>query len=99
MQLLINLPLLELSDDLHIFLADGVLLEIVEFGGVVGEVKQVDSALVLFVKLFYVVFEIEIEAEFRNGYLPSRTIFSVSYFFDCEAVHLLIYSCLMCIAF
>lgn len=99
MQSLIDLPLLELAYDLHILLGDRIILEVIEVGGIVGEIKQIDPALVLFVELVYILLQVEIQTAFIHGYLPYFTIFSVSYFFDCEAVHLFIYYCFMCIAF
>ncbi len=58
MQSLIDFPLLELPNDLHVLLADGVLLEVVELGGVVGEIEEVDFALVLIIELFDILFHV-----------------------------------------
>ena len=98
-QALVDLALLELAYDLHVLFADGVVLEVVELGGVVGEVEQVDTALVLLVELAYVLLQVEVHAEWLECYLPSRTMRSVSSFFDWLALHLFISSCFMCIAF
>jgi hypothetical protein len=57
-QSLIDFPLLELPNDLHVLLADGVLLEVVELGGVVGEIEEVDFALVLIIELFDILFHV-----------------------------------------
>lgn len=58
MQSLIDFPLLELPNDLHVLLADGVLLEVVELGGVVGEIEEVYFALVLIIELFDILFHV-----------------------------------------
>ncbi len=58
MQSLIDFPLLELPNDLHVLLADGVLLEVVELGGVVGEIEEVDFALVFIIELFDILFHV-----------------------------------------
>jgi hypothetical protein len=57
-QSLIDFPLLELPNDLHVLLADGVLLEVVELGGVVGEIEEVYFALVLIIELFDILFHV-----------------------------------------
>lgn len=99
-ELLVDFPLLELADDFHVLLADGVVLEVVELGGVVGEVEQVDLALVLLVELVDVGLHIEVMAALLpNEYLDYRTIFYVSSFFDCPATHFSTYYCFIFIVF
>lgn len=98
-QPLVDLPLLEFPDDLHVLLADGIFLEIVEFGSIVREVEEVDSSLVLLIEFLYVLFHVLVEPAYHRAYLASRTIFSVSSFFEFEAAHLSTSSCLICIVF
>lgn len=62
-QSLINFAFLELANHLHIFFAYGILLEIVELGGVVGEVKQIDLALMFGIELIDICLHIEVIAE------------------------------------
>lgn len=99
MQSLVNFPLLELSNDLHVFLADGAIFEVVEFCGVVAKVQQIDSSFVLLVELFYVILDIEIDSELNGNYRDYLTILSVSYFFDCQRAHLSISCCLISLVF
>lgn len=99
MQSLVDLSLLELADDLHILPAYGALLEIVELGGIVGEVQQVDLSLVFAIELIDIGLHIEVVAGSGEEYLPSRTMRSVSSFLDWPAVHLLMSYCLMFIVF
>lgn len=68
MQSLVDLPLLELPHNLHIFLADLVIFEVVELGGIVREVQQVDLSLVFLVELVDVLLDIEVIAASHNHY-------------------------------
>lgn len=99
MKLLIYFTLLELSNNLHILLTDRVILEIIEFRCIVGEIKKIDTSFMIIIEFSYVLFNVEIMAALWLFYLPSLTILSVNYFFDWPAVHLLISSCLMFIVF
>lgn len=99
MQSLIDFPLLKLPNDLHVLLANGVLLEIVELGGVVGEIEEVDFALVFIIELFDVLSHVQIVSASPNEYFDSLTILSAIYFLEWEAVHLSISFCLISMVF
>lgn len=60
MKLLIYFTLLELSDNLHILLTDRVIFEIIEFRGIVGEIKKIDSPFMLIIEFSDVLFNIKI---------------------------------------
>ena len=62
MKTLVDFAFLELTDDLHVLLGDGVVLEVVELGGVLGEVEQVYASLVLDVELLDEVLHVEVAA-------------------------------------
>ena len=55
---LVDLPLLELTDDFHILFADRVMLEIVELSGVLAEIEHVDSTLVILIKVLDVFLDV-----------------------------------------
>lgn len=99
MQALVDFPLLELPDHFHILLAYRIILEVVEFGSVVGEVKEIDASLVLLIEFLNILFDILIEPAYHVAYFASLTIFSVSSFLELEAAHLSTSSCLICIVF
>lgn len=61
-QTLVDFTFLELADDLHVLLGDGVVLEVVELGGVLREVQQVDASLMLNVELLDEVLHVEVAA-------------------------------------
>jgi hypothetical protein len=96
---LVDLSFLELPDDLHVLLADGVVLEVVELGRVVGEIQQVDLPFVFGVELLDVLLHVEVVAAYRIPYCASRTILSVIYFLECSLAHLSMFCCLMCMVF
>jgi len=58
---LIDFSLLELSDDLHIFFADRVIFEIIEFGSILREIQKINPTFMFFIEFAYVFFKIEIE--------------------------------------
>lgn len=74
-QSLIDLPLLELSDHLHILLTDRILLEVIELGRVIREIKQVDPPLMFLVEPINVILDIEVMTAYDGDYLDSLTIF------------------------
>lgn len=60
MHFLINFSLLKLPNNFHIFFANRILFEIIEFGGIIREIKKIDSALMLLIKFLNVLLDIEI---------------------------------------
>lgn len=62
MQSLINFSFLEFPNDFHIFFADGLIFEIIEFGGILTKIKQIDFSFMLLIKLFDIIFDIEVIA-------------------------------------
>lgn len=59
-QFLINLSLLELPDNLHILLADRVFLEVIELGGIIRKIKQIDLPLMVLVEPIDILLNIEV---------------------------------------
>lgn len=64
MKSLIDFSFLKFSDHFHIFFADGVIFEIIEFSCIIAEIQQIDFSLMLFIELFNIILDIEIVAEF-----------------------------------
>lgn len=62
MQFLIYFTFLELSDDLHIFLTDGIIFEIIEFGCIVGEIKKIDASFMIIIEFSDIFLDIEVMA-------------------------------------
>lgn len=60
MQSLIDLPLLKLPDNFHILLADRILLEVIELGGIIRKIKQIDLPLMILVEPIDIFLNIEV---------------------------------------
>jgi len=82
MKLLIYFTLLELPDNIHIFLTDGVIFEVIEFCGIVGEIKKINASFMFIIEFSDVLFNIKIMAALSMFYFPYLTILSVNYFLD-----------------
>jgi len=82
MQSLVNFPLLELLYDFHILFADGIVLEIIEFGRIVAEIQQIDFSLVFSIELLYELPDIEIIACLLDMYLFWLAILSPISFWE-----------------
>lgn len=59
-QSLIDFPLLKLSDNFHILFADRIVLEVIELGGIIRKIKQIDLPLMILVEPIDILLNIEV---------------------------------------
>lgn len=75
-QSLIDFPLLKLSDNFHILLADGIILEVIELGGIIRKIKQIDLPLMILVEPIDILLNIEV----MTAYMLTITLLILPFF-------------------